>query len=159
MDDSGRKELVLYLRVFDIVLFIMFSVFGIVGIITLAVVGIPGILFIIPACLAFSYWLGKYRAADLLIKEIENSGKMEENAAADLVIWDLQTPDTMAYYHPVSAILYAATSANVRYTMVEGEFLKYDGVLKMDFAAIAEEAMRLQKNLLSRGKGTAKVYY
>ena len=88
-----------------------------------------------------------------------NSGKMEENAAADLVIWDLQTPDTMAYYHPVSAILYAATSANVRYTMVEGEFLKYDGVLKMDFAGIAEESMRLQKNLLSRGKGTAKVYY
>lgn len=78
MDDSGRKELVLYLKVFDIVLFIMFLVFGIVGIITLAVVGIPGIMFIIPACLAFSYWLGKYRAADLLIKEIENSGKMED---------------------------------------------------------------------------------
>ena len=66
MDNSGRKELVLYLRVFDIVLFIMFTVFGIVGIITLAVVGIPGIMFIIPACLAFYYWLGKYRAADLL---------------------------------------------------------------------------------------------
>ena len=87
------------------------------------------------------------------------SGKMEENAPADLVIWDLRTPDTMAYYHPVSAILYAATGANVRYTMVEGEFLKYDGVLKMDFAEIAEKAMDLQKDLLSRGKGTAKVYY
>ena len=87
------------------------------------------------------------------------SGKMEENAAADLVIWDLRTPDTMAYYHPVSAILYGASGANVRYTMVEGEFLKYDGVLKMDFPEIAQEAMRLQKNLLARGKGPAKVYY
>ncbi len=87
------------------------------------------------------------------------SGKMAENAAADLVIWDLRTPDTMAYYHPVSAILYAAGSANVRYTMVEGEFLKYDGVLKMNFPEIAREAMDLQKNLLSRGKGTAQVYY
>ena len=87
------------------------------------------------------------------------TGRIEENAVADLVIWDLQMPDTMAYYHPVSAILYAANSANVRYTMVEGEFLKYDGVLKMDFAAAAGEAMRLQKNLLSRGKGTARVYY
>lgn len=87
------------------------------------------------------------------------SGKIEENAVADLVIWDLQTPDTMAFYHPVSAILYAAGSANVRYTMVEGEFLKYDGVLKMDFADIVQEARRLQKNLLARGKGTAKVYY
>ena len=87
------------------------------------------------------------------------SGKIEENAAADLIIWDLQTPDTMAYYHPVSAILYAANSANVRYTMVEGEFLKYDGALRMDFSEIAQEGMRLQKNLLARGKGTAKVYY
>ena len=78
MNDSGRKELILYLRVFDVILFIMFVVFGIVGIITLAVVGIPGIMFIIPACLAFSYWLGKYRAADTLIKEIEDNGKMRE---------------------------------------------------------------------------------
>ena len=87
------------------------------------------------------------------------TGKIEENAAADLVIWDLQTPDTMAYYHPVSAILYGANSSNVRYTMVEGEFLKYNGALKMDFASITKEAMQLQKALLSRGKGTAKVYY
>ncbi len=87
------------------------------------------------------------------------SGKIEENAAADLIIWDLRTPDTMAYYHPVSAILYAANSANVRYTMVEGEFLKYDGTLKMNFSEIAQEGMHLQKNLLARGKGTAKVYY
>ncbi len=87
------------------------------------------------------------------------TGRVEENAVADLVVWDLQTPDTMAYYHPVSAILYAANSANVRYTMVEGEFLKYDGALKPDFAEIARVAKRLQKDLLSRGKGTAKVYY
>lgn len=88
-----------------------------------------------------------------------DTGRMEEGATADLVVWDLRTPDTMAYYHPVSAILYGANSANVRYTMVEGEFLKYDGQLKMDFAEIAREAMRLQKELLSRGKGKAKVYY
>ena len=87
------------------------------------------------------------------------TGKIEEGATADLVIWDLQTPDTMAYYHPVSAILYAAGSANVRYTMVAGEFLKYDGRLKMDFAGVAREAMGLQKELLARGKGRAKVYY
>ena len=87
------------------------------------------------------------------------TGRMEENAVADLVIWDLRTPDTMAYYHPVPAILYGAGSANVRYTMVEGEFLKYDGRLKMDFEGIAREAMRLQKDLLARGKGEARVYY
>ena len=88
-----------------------------------------------------------------------DTGRMEEGAVADLVVWDLNTPDTMAYYHPVAAILYAATSANVRYTMVEGEFLKYDGALKMDFAEVAREALRLQRDLLARGKGAAKVYY
>lgn len=86
-------------------------------------------------------------------------GSMAEGSAADLVIWDLRTPDTMTWYHPVPAILYAANSANVRYTMVSGEFLKYDGALKMDFAAVAREAMALQKDLLARGKGRAKVYY
>lgn len=88
-----------------------------------------------------------------------NTGRVEAGATADLVIWDLQTPDTMAFYHPIPSILYAAGSANVRYTMVEGEFLKYDGVLKMGFAEVAREAMRLQRDLLARGKGTAKVYY
>lgn len=87
------------------------------------------------------------------------TGKITEGAVADLVIWDLQTPDTMAHYHPVASILYAANSANVRYTMVEGEFLKYDGRLKMDFAEAAKEAMALQRALLKRGKGPAKVYY
>ncbi len=88
-----------------------------------------------------------------------DTGRMEEGAVADLVVWDLNMPDTMAYYHPVAAILYAATGANVRYTMVEGEFLKSDGALKMDFAEVAREALRLQRDLLSRGKGAAKVYY
>ncbi len=87
------------------------------------------------------------------------TGRIEENAVADLVVWDLHTPDTMAHYHPVPAILYAATGANVRYTMVEGEFLKYDGVLKLDFPAVAKEAAALQRQLLSRGKGAAKVFY
>ena len=87
------------------------------------------------------------------------TGRLAEDAVADLVIWDLNTPDTMAFYHPVSSILYAANSGNVRYTMVEGEFLKYDGRLKMDFSEVAREAMALQKELLERGKGKARVYY
>lgn len=87
------------------------------------------------------------------------TGRMAEGATADLVIWDLQTPDTLAHYHPVSSILYSATGANARYTMVEGEFLKYDGRLKLDFAEVAREAMKLQRDLLARGKGQAKVYY
>ena len=87
------------------------------------------------------------------------SGRIAEGAAADLVIWDLWTPDTAVYYDPVSAILYSSNSQNVRYTMVGGEFLKYDGKLKMDVESLMREAAERQQSLLRRGRGKAKVYY
>ena len=87
------------------------------------------------------------------------SGKMKEGAPADLVIWDLHQLDTFPFYNPVSAILYSSGSQNVKYTMVAGEFLKYDGRLKMDAAGLMKEAIRLQKALLARGKGKAEVTY
>ena len=43
--------------------------------------------------------------------------------------------------------------------MVAGEFLKYDGKLKMDTEALTKEAICLQKDLLDRGKGKAEVIY
>lgn len=87
------------------------------------------------------------------------SGFLREGAPADLVIWDLYKPDTFPFYHPISSILYSSNSQNVKYTMVAGEFLKYDGVLKMDFSALMEEAVQLQKALLARGKGKAEISY
>lgn len=41
--------------------------------------------------------------------------------------------------------------------MVAGEFLKYDGKLKMDTDALTKEAIRLQKDLLARGKEKRKL--
>ena len=87
------------------------------------------------------------------------SGRMKEGAPADLVIWDLYQPDTFPFYSPISSILYSSNSQNVKYTMVAGEFLKYDGKLKMDTEALMKEAIRLQKELLARGKGKAEVTY
>lgn len=75
--ESTRKELVTYLRAFDVVLFSMFIVFGIVGIVTLVFVGVPGIMFIIPAVLAFSYWHGKYSGAATFVKSLEKDGKLD----------------------------------------------------------------------------------
>lgn len=87
------------------------------------------------------------------------SGRLAEGAPADLVIWDLYQPDTFPFYSPISAILYSSNSQNVKYTMVAGEFLKYDGKLKMDTETLRKEAIRLQKDLLARGKGKAEVSY
>lgn len=43
--------------------------------------------------------------------------------------------------------------------MVAGEFLKYNGKLKIDTKTLMQEAVRLQKALLERGKGKAQVAY
>lgn len=87
------------------------------------------------------------------------SGRLKEGAPADLVIWDLYQPDTFPFYSPISAILYSSNSQNVKYTMVAGESLKYNGKLKIDTKTLMQEAVRLQKALLERGKGKAQVAY
>lgn len=87
------------------------------------------------------------------------TGRLEVGAPADLVIWDLYTEDTYPFYNPISAILYSSNSRNVRYTMVSGEFLKYDGKLKADTGRIMEEGRELQNALLARGKGKAEIFY
>ena len=43
--------------------------------------------------------------------------------------------------------------------MVEGDFLKYDGKLTMNTEELFADAIRLQKELLKRGKGKANVLY
>lgn len=86
------------------------------------------------------------------------TGYLKEGAPADLVIWDLYQMDTFPFYNPISSILYSSNSRNVKYTMVKGEFLKYDGVLKMDTKALMEMGIRLQKTLLERGRGKAEIF-
>lgn len=75
--ESAEKELIGYLRIFDIILFAMFILFGIVGIITLVFVGIPGIMFIIPACAAFANWLGKYNEAASCVNRFKKDGTID----------------------------------------------------------------------------------
>ena len=87
------------------------------------------------------------------------AGLLTEGAPADLVIWDLFSTDTFPFYDPVTAILYSSNRSNVRYTMVEGDFLKYDGKLTMNTEELFADAIRLQKELLKRGKGKADVLY
>ena len=87
------------------------------------------------------------------------AGLLTEGAPADLVIWDLFSTDTFPFYDPVTAILYSSNRSNVRYTMVEGDFLKYDGKLTMNTEELFADAIRLQKELLKRGKGKANVLY
>lgn len=87
------------------------------------------------------------------------TGKIAINAPADIVIWDLNTPDTMPVYDPITSILYSSNSGNVRYTSVSGEFLKYDGKLSEKITVDPETVEKARAELIKRGRGEAKVSY
>ncbi len=88
-----------------------------------------------------------------------NTGRIKEGAPADLVIWDLNTPDTMPVYDPVTAILYSSNSGNVKYTFVSGEMLKEEGKLCERLTVQPKAVEEARKRLLERGKGKANVTY
>lgn len=89
-----------------------------------------------------------------------NTGKIENGYGADLVIWDLKKVNTFPVYNPLTALLYSADAANVRYTMVGGSFLKYDGKLTcVDEIQLLEDVRGAHEKLMKRGKGKAVVVY
>lgn len=88
-----------------------------------------------------------------------NTGKIEEGFEADLLIWDLNMVNTFPIYDPITSIIYSSDSNNIKYTMVQGEFLKYNGKLKADMSTILNKVGEIQKKILHRGKGKSKVNY
>ena len=74
--ETTKKELIAYLRIFDIILLSMVILFGSLGLVTLIFVGVPGIMFLIPACAAFYHWFTKYNEAARLVRELEKNGSL-----------------------------------------------------------------------------------
>lgn len=110
-------------------------------------------------------------ATDFEIKEIWRSlmnghkalkfktGKITQGYDADLLIWDLNMVNTYPVYDPLTSIIYSSDSNNIKYTMVQGEFLKYNGNLKRDMTSIINKVAEIQTKILERGKGKSKVNY
>ncbi|AJY76872.1 amidohydrolase family protein [Paenibacillus beijingensis] len=88
------------------------------------------------------------------------TGDVSEGYEADLVVWDLQQPNTAPVHNPLAALIYSAESRNVRDVLVQGRFLKQDfRVVSLDARealAAADHAARL---LFNEGPGQAKVTY
>ena len=117
--------------------------------------------------------LGKWedRAEDFTLREVWRTlmrghdalgfgaGDLRLGAAADLNIWDLDTPSTAPLYNPLAAILYSADHTNIRHTLVDGRFVKRDGALLLDTHAILAEASRCAAAIGRRGKGESKLYF
>lgn len=88
-----------------------------------------------------------------------NTGKIREGYDADLLIWDLNMTNTFPVYNPLTSIIYSSASDNIKYTMVQGEFLKYDGKLKADTKQILGKVNEIQKDIIERGMGKSKIKY
>jgi 5-methylthioadenosine/S-adenosylhomocysteine deaminase len=88
-----------------------------------------------------------------------NTGKIKEWCEADLIFWDLNKVSTFPVYDPLTSIIYSSNPDNIVHTMVQGEFLKYDGKLMKDTDTVLKNVQRVKDRILMRGKGKSKVNY
>ncbi len=88
-----------------------------------------------------------------------NTGKIKEGCEADLIFWNLNKVNTFPVYDPLTSIIYSSNPDNIVHTMVQGEFLKYDGKLMKDTETVLKNVQRVKDRILVRGKGKSKVNY
>jgi 5-methylthioadenosine/S-adenosylhomocysteine deaminase len=78
-------------------------------------------------------------------------GRIEEGAAADLAVVDLDAPHLTPVHDPVSHLAYAARGSDVRHTVCDGEVLMRDReVLTLDAEAVQERAATAASDLVER---------
>lgn len=77
-------------------------------------------------------------------------GRLVPGAPADLVAVDAAAPHMLPCYNPVSQLVYAATGADVRLTMVAGEVLYRNGVFtRLDLEALRAGVAKARTWVLS----------
>lgn len=88
-----------------------------------------------------------------------NTGRIKEGCEADLIFWNLNKVNTFPVFDPLTSIIYSSNPENIVHTMVQGEFLKYDGKLMKDTEAVLKNVQRVKDRILLRGTGKSKVSY
>jgi 5-methylthioadenosine/S-adenosylhomocysteine deaminase len=82
-----------------------------------------------------------------------DSGRIEPGANADFAVLDLETPHLTPAHDLVSHLAYAATGADVRHTVCDGQVLMRDKtVLTMDEPAVTDDASERARALVERAK-------
>ena len=82
---------------------------------------------------------------------LEGVGKLKEGYKADLIALDLKAPHAAPLFDPLAHVVYAASAADVRYVLVEGDILVDGGALtKLDLERIIYECSRRAERLTGR---------
>ncbi len=88
------------------------------------------------------------------------TGAVQPGWEADLVVWDLEQPNTAPVHDVLAAIIYSADARNVRDVLVSGRFLKRDfKVVAVDVAEALRQVEEAARAVVARGPGRATVTY
>ncbi|HHU54094.1 MAG TPA: amidohydrolase [Clostridiaceae bacterium] len=80
-----------------------------------------------------------------------NSGQIKEGNTADLVIFDLDTPNMQPIYDLATNIIYSANQKNIYLTMVDGQILYRNGEYKtLDIEKVKFEVDRIKNEKLTQ---------
>jgi len=83
---------------------------------------------------------------------LENEiGSIEPGKKADLVIMNFKKPATVPYHHPVSTLVYSATSENVDTTIIDGKIVMENREIKtVNEVEVMEKAMKVANSIVER---------
>ncbi|USD64680.1 amidohydrolase [Vibrio sp. SCSIO 43136] len=95
-------------------------------------------------------------AAEALHME-DSIGSLEVGKKADIIVIDTKAPNMVPVYNPYSALVYSATNANVRHSIVDGNILmKERQMLTVDEDKIRKEALEftdlVRKTIIESGE-------
>jgi cytosine/adenosine deaminase-related metal-dependent hydrolase len=75
-----------------------------------------------------------------ILRQADRIGQIRERMDADMVILNMDTPQTYNFEkNPAAAIVYGADARNVHATMVKGKFLYKEGVFSKEIEALSKE--------------------
>jgi 5-methylthioadenosine/S-adenosylhomocysteine deaminase len=94
--------------------------------------------------------MGTIRGAEALLLD-RQIGSIEPGKRADLVLYDLDTPEWRPLLNPVNNLVYAASGASVRTVLIDGRVVLDDGRLTtLDERALYDRVERLCREHLGR---------
>ncbi len=88
-----------------------------------------------------------------------STGRLADGYEADLIVWNLDLPNTLPVYDPLAAILYSSDARNIQHLLIQGEFVKQDGVLCTIPKDLSKSVRKSVEGILERGTGNAKVHF
>lgn len=90
------------------------------------------------------------RGAEALLLD-RQIGSIEPGKRADLVLYDLDTPEWRPLLNPLNNLVYAATGASVRTVLIDGRMVLDEGRLTtLDEKAVYERVERLSREQIAR---------